>query len=268
MVLVLCGAGVVCTWLLSRPTNKLEAAPDANLIAENYRDPSLDTATDWQKILTGVATTQGSTTIASDGTVPDDTTVTAQLSKDLFSRYLAIAKGGDSLSASDLDQVAEQTLLSSSQYTQVTGATYVTSNLHITTDTSLDALRKYRDTGDAIIKKRTVSAKEDPLTIFGNATQDDNPDELTKLDPFIADAKALISDLLTMTVPKDVVTLHLAVLNSYSNVLADLQAMRGIYTDPVKSFASISQYSGHISDLQKVLTDIKTYIVQKVGDTP
>jgi hypothetical protein len=62
-----------------------------------------------------------------------------------------------------------------------------------------------------------------------------------------------------MTVPSSAVKVHLGVLNAVSRLLTDVEAMRAVFVDPVKSLTSIGQYNDDISKFVSSLGNINQY---------
>ena len=263
IVLVLCVAGVISTWLISRAGAKTESPPENAVIVENYRDPSLNSAIDWQKILTGVATVYSNTTGEMSSSL-EDTTITAQLAKDFFSQYLSFKQGGHTITASDVNQITDNTL-SLPTYTKVSGAVYLSSNLRISSNTDTDSFKRYRDAINISLKNNIGNTTKDlPMNILNQALGTKNEKTLEKLNPIILGGKNLLKDLISMETPNQAVTLHLAVLNASSNVLADLEAMHQVFIDPVRGLAGASQYAADIAGFQTALTNLNMFLVEKI----
>ncbi len=87
--------------------------------------------------------------------------------------------------------------------------------------------------------------------------------DFARLDPLIASEKAIIADLLKLTIPSDAVSVHLSLINAISNILANTEAMRVTLVDPVRSFAAVSQYKQHIVDMQTAVLNFNAYYLSK-----
>ena len=97
------------------------------------------------------------------------------------------------------------------------------------------------------------------MTILKNAIDTEDEGELAKLDPIIQSYRKIVADLLAMSIPQDSVNIHLGFLNSMSNILANVEAMRQSFSDPIKAFAGLSQYQKHLDDLSVATQKIKDY---------
>ena len=268
-ILIVCAGIVISIWLLQKNTRSISTVQNTNSI---YSDTDQNTETtentDWKNILVTVDEKNQNSTIISnqdEAETFDETTLTAKIAKDFFSQYLMLKKGGQTITPDEINRIAQNTLLLP-EYTKSTGAVYLSTNLHINTEINTESLRTYRDTLNKNLKNRlgTIQTKEDPMTILIKAVKTDDEKEISKLDPIILAGKGIISDLLNMEVPKEVVTLHLFLLNASSNLLSNLEQMRVTLTDPVRSFAGANHYSKHITEFQTAITNLNLYLDQKL----
>lgn len=261
--LVICGAVVVSIWLIARSSNRIAATETPGSVSVETRG-NITTDADWQKILTTANQNSELTSVVPKDNAGsfDDTTLTAQMAKDFFGQYLNIANQGP-VTQDEATAIANN-VLSSAQYTKVTGAVYIASNLRINPKTDTATVRAYFDALNQEIKTKLPNNDDDPMTIVGQALKDNKESELTKLDPTIAAAHVFVSDLLVMPVPADAVSVHLGLLNASSNLLSSLEAMRATFSDPIKSFAGASQYGKYLSDFQTSLKNLTAYFQKKL----
>ena len=264
VALILCVAVVISIWLVSKRQKVLVSNSQNATVSVATPDEKTSTTTndDWKKILSNMAET-GTTTIlnknSSDNSASfDDTTLTAQMAKDFFAQYLQIARAGQDVTPEEAQKIAEKTL-SLPEYTKGVGAVYTSLNLHVNSKTDIDTVKIYNNELVQNLQNRTLKTKLDPMATLADAIKTDDESGLSKLDPLIANIKAIIIDLLKIPVPADAVRQHLDLLNAYSNVLANVEAMRVTFSDPVRSFANIGQYEKHLSDLQKAISNINNY---------
>ncbi|MBI4155926.1 MAG: hypothetical protein HY507_01700 [Candidatus Zambryskibacteria bacterium] len=270
-VLIICFGVVISIFLFERNPNRPSSAPQntngltAINPAENVSRRNLDNL-DWKKILVDMGPGNQIVTnaILSDESF-DQTTLTAQMAKDFFAQYLMLKKGGQPITTNEINKITENTL-SLPEYTKATGAVYLASNLHINQNSDTESLKKYRDSLNKSVNDRLegIGVKEDPMTIFVTAVNKDDEKEMSKLDPIILAGKDIISDLLDVEVPKELVTMHLSLLNTSSNLLLNLEQMRVALTDPVRSFVGANQYPKHMAEFQTALKNLTAYLEQKI----
>jgi hypothetical protein len=136
------------------------------------------------------------------------------------------------------------------------------SNLNIDTQNTKTPAQYSADL-NAIITKEKPQNPQDGYKIVAEAIKSNKPDTLKKLDPMITTYKAVISDLVELPVTKEAATLHLTLLNSVSNLLSDLEALRVTFDDPVKAFPAVSQYEVHIADFGVAVGNLNAYFGSK-----
>lgn len=197
-VLVICLGLIVSVWLTQRGESKTKSQKNIGLdVIEESNSAQND---DWKKLLTNVKFTEDSTIYTSTSEnqdVFDESTLTARLARDIFSRYLLISKSGQAVSPEQADIIANQ-VLSLPEYTEANkGAVYVSSNLKIVGKSDQDSLKKYGDTLNSIIIKRLAETKstEGILNIVNDALSNEDEQNLIKLNPYIKANKAVISDI-------------------------------------------------------------------------
>jgi hypothetical protein len=264
-IFIICAAGIG-SFLLLRRQPVTTASPlaastvDATVQPYSYRNISTSTDYSWKSILTKVDSKNQTFTDLTKGNskVSEETGLTAQLSQEFLAQYLAAKKGGQPLTQASIDSITKN-VLSDPKYSKVQGPTYIGLNLH-TVATSDASLNKYKAAINLILKNRSLQIKEDPALLFDKAMKTDNSDILARIDPILSVGKKAIADLLSMEVPTDATRTHLGLLNASSNIVADLEAMRQINTDPVKSYIGLSQYSRDMVTFQNSLYDLNVYL--------
>lgn len=204
----------------------------------------------------------GADTSKTVATADGEGTITDKIAKDFMSQYLLAKQGGAQVTSEDALQIT-QNILSEPQYLQATGVVYTATDIHISTGSDKATVLAYYDAFTNSLKNRASGHTQPELDILTAAVQKNDPNELKKLDPVIADEKSFIRDMLTMTVPADAVQLHLNFLNAASNVLANTEGIRETFTDPVRSFTSLSQFKTHVIDVRTALSNLNAYFQSK-----
>jgi hypothetical protein len=264
VISILCFAVVTAVWLSQRDvidtsaiyekTNGLE--PVEPLIAISNA-----TNTDWEKILVSIKPEKTVDLTVDTGDDFDDTTITAQLSKDFFSQYLLLKKGGKEITAEDTAQIANN-IVASGKYTDINAPIYVSKNLKIIPPDT-EEVKKYRDSVNLSLKNRSSQIKTDPILILNKVIKSQDEKDLAELDPLIVIAKGFVNDFLNIPVPSDAVNVHLALLNSFSNLLSDMEGMRVILVDPIRSLTVVGKYSQHTTEFYAALNNMNAYFKAK-----
>lgn len=262
-VLIVCIGVVVSVFLFSKTGNLQTSINTGSATSTSVNIPKLYDSGDWQKILSSVDT--GTTTILTNqktNTYEGEGTETDQMAKDFLAQYLSLKQGGATITDDQINAIVEN-ILSSPEYTKATGVEYTANDLHITSQTDKETVRKYMSDGSNILTKNSNKGYGDVLAILEEAINSNDESVLAKLDPIITNYKNIISGSLNLSVPKDAVSVHLAMLNAVSNVLSNIEAMRVTFSDPVKSFAGMSQYKLHMVDFETAMNNLGTYFSAK-----
>ncbi len=262
--IIICFGIVGSIWLVTREQAAENAAIDS-IFTESYQNsPTND---EWKNILINVnpeSSTASSLLVNGDSEAFEETTLTAQLSRDLFSRYLLAVKNGQELSETQVFGLVDE-VLATPEYLQADGPQYIATNLKISKSDSKNTISAYQQTLISKMNARMMKEVIYPITIVNKAIETDNEAELVKLNPLIATTKGIIVDLLSIEVPKSAVEVHLSLLNAYSNMLKNEESMKETFTDPVKSFVAINYYEIYGNELSKSLLDINTYFQEKLN---
>jgi hypothetical protein len=266
VILIVCIGVVTSTYLIAKNSSVFPNKTENVVVSANqYINLSAKNNGDWQKILVDVDSTNSTTTILSGAEfdVFDETSLTAQLSRDFFSRYLLIGKKDGGITTDEANKIAEE-VLSVPEYTKTKEVTYITENIKINSKTDRESVLNYRNALELISQNRRV-ALGNPIEILNKALSTESEKDLSKLDPFILAYKGTLNDLVKTEVPVDAVELHLAVLNSYSSFLSILESIRVILKDPVRGVSGISRYEKNILDREKATSDLDKYFEKKLG---
>lgn len=231
---------------------------------EAGRDPLIKGPNDESKnIATIVSDTTSSSIYSGEGTLTD------QMAKDFLGQYLLLKKDGGEVTTDQAAQIAENTL-ALPQYTRGAGTVYKTTDVRINTQqTGQVVFQQYSDDILRIIKKNSPASTRNEMEILDKAIKSENPAELLALDPIIQSYRAIINDLLVISIPSDAVTIHVELLNSMSAILESIESMRVIFTDPVRSLSGINNYGTNIENVAMVVKKFNYYFVSKgiVGQT-
>lgn len=233
--------------------------------------PVINSDADWQTLLknSSLSGNLGAITFQSknlQSPVPSgEGTLTDQMSKDFFGQFLQLSQGGQTVTADQANQIAINTL-SSSQYSHVSAIQYKKSDLHyISQDTSKDAGNIYYISIQQILIKNFASIKssQDVITLVNTAVSTNKESVLNALDPVIRAEKKVIVDFLNISVPVDAINVHLQLLNATSNILANTEALRVVFSDPVRSFSAVSEYKKANANLQSAGLSLNAYYKSK-----
>ena len=260
--LILCLAGIASVWLIekSQPESFKKEILKNSISAVSNENTDTSTSTEWKRILISLdkKSQDYEDLTKNNDEIFDDTTLTAQMSRDFMSQYLILKKGGKEITQEDIDKITQNTL-AGSQYNSLTGPVYIYKNIKIVPDTAT-SLRKYKNDINLSMKNRSLELKENPTFILSNSAKTNDPALAEKLDVMIKASKGFIGDGLAMEVPSSAVSAHLNIINSVSNIVASVEAMKTIYNDPVMAMMGLSQYNKYMVLFQQRLEELNSYL--------
>ncbi len=230
-------------------------------------DTSVNTSNaDWRKTLVNlnVATDTSVQIIASQAASTDtnaqDNTLTAQMSKEFFSLYLADKKNGVTIDQNEAMNIANQTLNNLNITNQ--GKQYGIKDIKVIQDSSNPAMAAYEQALLGAIKNNSSPNAKDPIAIISAGTTSQNDADLAPLDPIIKNYEGAIHDILLIPIPVKALGYHLVYLNTLSDLTSDIQSMRQILTDPVTGYVGFSNYQKDIVALQLAINNMNVHFSQ------
>lgn len=187
-------------------------------------------------------------------TATADLTATDRFAQDLFAKYMSLKQQGQ-----PLDEQSKEALVNS-VLNDTPVPVYKTFELKDIKTVNTGDKTVIKDYGNSIgvsIAKNSPKNSENELDILRTALVDDNPDELTKLDPIIDGYKGIIKDLLALPAPQSLASNHLSLLNSIGVIEQSIEAMKNGYKDPIGVLAIMNDYLKKIDDLKLSVTNLK-----------
>lgn len=264
-IFILCFGIVISVFFVTKKQQSLSQSNTLNKSDGVKAEPAIaikNTDYDWKKILTDstpknqkVVDLTKTTAIGEEGT-----TLTDQMSRDFLSQYLIAVKNGTDVTPEVASKIAENTLALPDY--RPGSVVYIKENLKIVKKTDPATVGKYRDKINQVLIPLYYNLKDNPVTILVNSLQSDSETELKKLDPMILISKNAIKYLLDMEVPENAVGFHLNLLNSSSNTLSDLEAMRVAVSDPVKVFSVVGTYSQNMINFGNAVINMNDYLLK------
>lgn len=264
-IFILCFGVVVSVWFVTNKqkslSQKITPKKDSVEIAPTVAIKNTDY--DWKKILTESNKTNSKVTdLTKTVTIPEEgTTLTDQMSRDILSQYLIVAKNGSGFTPDIASKIVDNTL-SLPDY-QPSSVVYIKENLKITSKSDPITVKKYKDRINQILIPVYYNVKDDPMAIMINSLQSDSEKELKKIDPIIAINKTAIKSLLDTEVPEIALEVHLNLLNASSLLLSDLESMRVAVSDPARIFTVLGSYTQHMVNFGTSVTTMDEFLLKK-----
>ncbi len=195
-----------------------------------------------------------------DGTKSEPLTATDKFARDVFTQYMTTkqANGGTPLTTAEQKEIVLNLLDKSD--TILTNVEYARTDLEIAKDSSPETIRAYGNELGQIIKTYSISARDEGI-ILRDSVEEEDSESIKELDPIIKAYQSLLTNFLKTKVPVSASLIHLALVNSFSDILSVVQGMSRIHTDPLSTLQAAGRFpevrGNMITSLQRVSTYFK-----------
>jgi len=126
--------------------------------------------------------------------------------------------------------------------------------INIYSNNSELAVRKYGNAVAELMYAYPVPENiRDEMTILNDALLKNNPEILGELKTIIAAYETMLEGMLTIPVPSDFATEHLALTNVYQSLIVDLGAFSGVFDDALPTLVRLRRYP---EDADRLYTSI------------
>jgi hypothetical protein len=164
-------------------------------------------------------------------------TKTDKVSRELFAKYLELKQSG-----SALDQTTQQEFISSViDNSYLSYKQYSVKDIVVSSDNSEAAFRAYATGMGLAINTHSIKEENEGIIVKRSVEREDR-NEIKKLDNIVRSYENILNASLKIPVPKDAINIHLAVLNSYSDIIMTIKGMRVIFEDPFTAIQAVSHY--------------------------
>ncbi len=192
----------------------------------------------------------------------ENLSATDKFARDFFAQYVQAKQSGESVDAVTQSQIVSQ-VLSQSNLTSA-ARVYAEGDLTVHNDGSSAALKSYGNAMGTVLKADPYEGgREREIDIANRALATQNKSELAKLDPIIVVYTSMIKNMLTVSVPRDVVAYHLPLLNSLNGILESIRGMKKILDDPAAGLGSVVLYKKSIESFLIASTNVSAFYKTK-----
>lgn len=186
------------------------------------------------------------------------TTTADIIARELVTNYTIIQQDRATTTLSDTDaQSIAQMLVDKIGIPK--GVTYYAKDINTSNDNSGAAIANYIKGIDEIMRVFSSSRTTNEVAIFTEALATKDETKLQGLVSIITGYKNLQKNLLAVPTPSTIASLHLRLVQSYSNIEAAITSMQKILTDPMLGLAAYSQYKNEIDILRALDTEYQKY---------
>jgi len=187
---------------------------------------------------------------------------TQRLAQTFFSQYIA----SKSINGASLDNVSKQIILDTAvSMTEASNIKpYTNLDIKIIDDDSTSTLKQYgNNLTQSFFTGTGVEKVDNELVIISNAIQNQDEKILDGLDPIIEGYGRTVNKLLLISVPKNMVLLHLKLLNDLNLLKISLEEIKKMFSDPVQATVGTSRYQNTVPSLNKDWVSLRNYFISK-----
>lgn len=188
-----------------------------------------------------------------------EATTTADIvARELVTNYTLVQQNRATTTLSDADaQSIAQMLVDKIEVPK--GTIYSAKDINISNDNSSASIANYIKSIDETMKVFSLSRTTNEVVIFTEALSTKDETKLQGLVPIITGYKNLQKNLLAVTTPSTIASLHLRLVQSYANIESAITSMQKILTDPMLGLAAYAQYKKEIDILRTLDTEYQEH---------
>lgn len=189
--------------------------------------------------------------------IESDLTETDKFSRELFVKIVAAGQSDTPPTEADYQNFLNTTIQKEVEAQKIHNITPI--DLKIDSNESTEKIKAYGNTITDILTKKPPQKLEYEIAIVDRAQTNNDPDELKKLEPLIAEYKRIENDLLRVVVPKSAIPNHLSLVNATINMAWSITGLKYILSDPLKALPGISAYPDNADNFQNAIRNFKSY---------
>ncbi|MCR4276365.1 MAG: thrombospondin type 3 repeat-containing protein [Candidatus Parcubacteria bacterium] len=182
--------------------------------------------------------------IATSTPAGNDSSLTSVFAKSFFALYLSAkqANGGADLTADEASALADQAMSQLSQNFAPTIDFKTASDIKVS-GTGPDALRAFAIAAEAVLKKNKNDATMSDLEYLQSAVEGNDATATAHLASLAKAYRDSAAGLAVLPVPKELATIHLAIVNSIMRLSEIDTDFARVDTDPLAAILALQQFS-------------------------
>lgn len=185
---------------------------------------------------------------------------TEKLSRDFFNGYL-ILKKNNKLGGINEKNFIKTIINNKFKENSNLNKKYFLADITTTNKDDLVTLENYGNGITHILKKYAKFGN--PLVILKKAVNDNNKDELNKLNDFVKIYKEMQKELLKLVVPKQIVFQHLKFLNGINNLTNNVKNLALFFEDPTTTLVALKEFIKNSEIVKEESSQIGKYLKEK-----
>lgn len=191
-------------------------------------------------------------------TLESDLTNTAKFSRELFARYSMARQAGDYTAENYPDFLL--------QYAQKAESGAITINKEDDfkkIETTPETIRAYGNQLGKIIAENAKKYPGNELVILEDALTNEDSAKLAALEKPIARYKTLREEMLSMSVPGGLISIHAKLTNLFGIMVVGVESMKYVIDDPVKALSGLSMYPSASDFVIRSLQELHDYFINQ-----
>ncbi|MDO8483102.1 MAG: hypothetical protein Q7S86_04780 [bacterium] len=193
-----------------------------------------------------------------------DLSETDKFSRDLFLKIIAAKKADAPPSEEDLENFLNASIEQEMKIQSVKA--YEEGDFQVDSAETPEKIKAYGEKIAEIMNTKPSQPLENELIIFERAENNNDPNELKKLDPLIAQYRWIEDSLLKTVVPGSALSHHIAFANSIKGMIYSITGLKYVLTDPIKALPGVDVYDRNLSNFINSLLQFRGYF-ETVGVT-
>lgn len=185
---------------------------------------------------------------------------TDKVSQSVLTQYLALKQSGSPVTVSSMLSLLQN--IPSYEKPALEVRVYTETDILISNNTGTAALRTYgNDLGSLLVVPEGETPQNELAALHSFVQTGDGAALRESLTDVLQRYDAVISGMRLISVPKDLVEKHLALMNSLSRVQTDLEALRGAGEDPLLALSVVQTYNNDTSERAGAFAAIWDFLV-------
>lgn len=190
-------------------------------------------------------------------------TLTEILGKEIIGAALtAKIQNGQPLSEEQKSEIMSTFVSSLDTLSKSDSIAYESKDVRLVPAGDPEKTRLYGNGVAAIIKKYFDPIDESELDVFQSALKNQDEAKLEKLENLSAAYEKSSKEISAIDVPYEFLEKHLAVINSFHQISAELKNMQKVLSDPALGLVAVKQYKESSQKAYEALRDINNYFTK------
>lgn len=190
-----------------------------------------------------------------------ETTTSAIMARDMLTGYALLVNRNSTTTVSNAEaQVLAQDVIKKIDIVQ--SKQYAKKDLNISTDNTPDAVAVYSEGITRIIQSFIELRTKSDLEIVLSDPEVDPKARTAEIRELAIRYEKLVDNLVATKVPSEIASIHLRIIQVYSNIGETLLVLADLYTDPMRGLVAITQYSKEVNNLVTLSKEYGDYLTK------